>query len=108
LVQHSAHIALGRDGLFNLIRSLPDTLKYESQLIVAEGDYVIADRRFSGHGRPAGLIAADIVRIEDGRLAEHWDVLQTRQPGLNPSAACRCSATDFPTDFPHPPHCSTR
>ena len=73
-IQHSAHIGPGRDGLFNLIRTLPGTLKYENQLIVAEGDYVIAHGRFSGHGRPAAWIAADIVRIEDGRLAEHWDV----------------------------------
>src|SRR3989442_13859841 len=69
-------MAPGRDGLFNLIRTLPATLKYENQLIVAEGDYVIAHGRFSGHGRPAAWVAADIVRIEDGRLAEHWDVLQ--------------------------------
>ena len=75
-LQHSAHIAPGRDGLFNLIRTLPVTLKYENQLIVAEGDYVIAHGRFSGNGRPAAWVAADIVRIEDGRLAEHWDVLQ--------------------------------
>ena len=75
-IQHSAHIAPGRDGLFNLVRTLPDTLKYENQLIVAEGDYVIAHGRFSGNGRPAAWVAADIVRIEDGRLAEHWDVLQ--------------------------------
>ena len=75
-LQHSAHIAPGRDGLFNLIRTLPATLKYENQLIVAEGDYVIAHGRFSGHGRPAAWVAADIVRIEDGRLAEHWDVVQ--------------------------------
>jgi predicted SnoaL-like aldol condensation-catalyzing enzyme len=75
-IQHSAHIAPGRDGLFNLVRTLPGTLKYENQLIVAEGNYVIAHGRFSGHGRPAAWIAADIVRIEDDMLAEHWDVLQ--------------------------------
>jgi predicted SnoaL-like aldol condensation-catalyzing enzyme len=75
-IQHSAHIAPGRDGLFNLIRTLPDTLKYENQLIVAEGEYVIAHGRFSGNGRPVAWVAADIVRIEDGKLAEHWDVLQ--------------------------------
>jgi predicted SnoaL-like aldol condensation-catalyzing enzyme len=75
-IQHSAHIASGRDGLFNLVRTLPDTLRYENQLIVAEGDYVIAHGRFSGNGRPAAWIAADVVRVEDGKLAEHWDVLQ--------------------------------
>ena len=75
-IQHSAHIAPGRAGLFNLVRTLPDALKYENQLIIAEGDHVIAHGQFSGSGRPAAWIAADIVRIEDGKLAEHWDVLQ--------------------------------
>jgi hypothetical protein len=36
-IQHSAHIEPGRDGLFNLIRNTPGTLRYEHQLIVAEG-----------------------------------------------------------------------
>ncbi len=75
-IQHSAHIAPGREGLFNLIKSMPVTLKYESGLIVAEGDYVIVHGRFSGFGLPANWIAADIVRIEDGILIEHWDVIQ--------------------------------
>ncbi|KAE8758486.1 hypothetical protein FSO04_18310 [Paraburkholderia madseniana] len=75
-IQHSAHIAPGREGLFNLVRTLPDTARYENQLIVAEGDYVIAHGRFTGIGRPAAWIAADAVRFENGKLAEHWDVLQ--------------------------------
>ena len=75
-IQHSAHIEPGRDGLFNLIRSIPSTLRYEHGLILAEGDYVIVHGRFSGHGRPAAWIAADVVRFEDGLLKEHWDVLQ--------------------------------
>jgi predicted SnoaL-like aldol condensation-catalyzing enzyme len=72
-IQHSAHIGPGREGLFDLIRSAPAALRYEYQLIVAEGDFVIAHGRFSGNGRPAAWIAADVVRIEDGKLAEHWD-----------------------------------
>jgi predicted SnoaL-like aldol condensation-catalyzing enzyme len=75
-IQHSAHIASGREGLFNLIRSLPATLLYEPGPIVADGEFVIVHGRFSGHGRPRSWIAADIVRIADGVLAEHWDVLQ--------------------------------
>jgi predicted SnoaL-like aldol condensation-catalyzing enzyme len=35
-----------------------------------------AKRRFSGNARPAAWVAADILRVEDGKLAEHWDVLQ--------------------------------
>ena len=75
-IQHSAHIAPGREGLFNLIRSLPAALRYEPGPIVADGEFVIVHGRFSGHGRPRSWIAADIVRIADGVLAEHWDVLQ--------------------------------
>jgi len=75
-IQHSAHIAPGREGLFNLIKSLPPTLKYEPGTIVAEGDYVIVHGRFSDFGLPVNWIAADIVRIENGILVEHWDVIQ--------------------------------
>jgi predicted SnoaL-like aldol condensation-catalyzing enzyme len=75
-IQHSAHIPPGRDGLFNLIRNLPATLKYEPGTIVAEGDYVIVHGRFSNTGRPRNWIAADVVRVVDDVLAEHWDVLQ--------------------------------
>ena len=75
-IQHSAHIEPGREGLFNLIKSLPPTLKYEPETIVAEGDFVIVHGRFSGFGQPVNWIAADILRIENGILVEHWDVIQ--------------------------------
>jgi predicted SnoaL-like aldol condensation-catalyzing enzyme len=75
-VQHSAHIAPGREGLFNLIKSLPTTLRYESGTIMAEGDLVIVHGRFSGFGAPVNWIAADIIRIQNGTLVEHWDVIQ--------------------------------
>jgi predicted SnoaL-like aldol condensation-catalyzing enzyme len=75
-IQHSAHIEPGREGLFNLIKSLPATLRYEAGVILAEGDFVIVHGRFSGFGAPSSWIAADIVRIQDGVLVEHWDVIQ--------------------------------
>ena len=75
-IQHSAHIAPGRDGLFNLIKSVPPTLKYEPGMIVAEGDLVIVHGRFSNLGLPVNWIAADIVRIQNELLVEHWDVIQ--------------------------------
>ena len=45
-------------------------------MIVAEKDVVIAHGRFSGIGQPVNWIAADVLRIEDGILIEHWDVIQ--------------------------------
>src|SRR6516162_10206469 len=75
-IQHSAHIEPGREGLFNLVKSIPATLKYEPGLIVGDGDFVIVHGRFSGMGLPVSWIAADILRIENGILIEHWDVIQ--------------------------------
>jgi predicted SnoaL-like aldol condensation-catalyzing enzyme len=75
-IQHSAHIASGCKGLFDLIKGLPPTLKYEAGTIVAEGNFVIVHGRFSGFGAPVNWIAADILRIEDALLVEHWDVIQ--------------------------------
>lgn len=75
-IQHSAHIEPGRDGLFNLIRRVPETLVYEHGLILADDEYVMVHSRFSGNGRPRAWIGVDIVRIEGGLLVEHWDVLQ--------------------------------
>lgn len=74
-IQHSAHIEPGREGLFDLVKRLPPTLKYEPGIIVADGDFVIVHGRFSGF-QPVNWIAADILRIENGILIEHWDVIQ--------------------------------
>jgi predicted SnoaL-like aldol condensation-catalyzing enzyme len=75
-IQHSAHIEPGRDGLFNLIKSIPPTLKYEPATILADEEFVMVHGRFSGLGQPVNWIAADILRIKDGILIEHWDVIQ--------------------------------
>jgi len=76
-IQHSAHIPPGRDGLFALVKGVPTTLRYENQLTVANGDFVMLHGRFSGLGPGVpSWVVVDIVRMEDGLLAEHWDVIQ--------------------------------
>ena len=96
-IQHSAHIAPGREGLFNLVRSLPPTLKYEPGVIVADSDFVIVHGRFSGFGAPANWIAADILRIEDGILVEHWDVIQDEATQEQSKSKAPMFGTSFPT-----------
>jgi predicted SnoaL-like aldol condensation-catalyzing enzyme len=96
-IQHSAHIKPGREGLFDLVKSLPPTLRYEPGVIVAEGDIVILHGRFSGFGQAVNWIAADILRIENGILMEHWDVIQdeaTREQS-------KSGHPMFGEDFPH-------
>ena len=75
-IQHSAHIPPGRDGLFDLVKALPATLRYENHIAAATDDFVILHGRFSGIGQPTAWVVADILRMEDGVLAEHWDVIQ--------------------------------
>jgi len=95
-IQHSAHIAPGRDGLFDLIRAAPASLRYEHGLILAEGDFVMVHGRFSGTGRPAAWIAVDMLRITDGVLVELWDVLQDEVTKATSVSGLPMFGTDFP------------
>ena len=95
-IQHSAHIEPGRNGLFNLVRNAPPTLKYEPGVIVAEGDFVIVHGRFSGRGSPVNWIAADILRIKNGLLAEHWDVIQDEATKEESKSGLPMFGAEFP------------
>jgi predicted SnoaL-like aldol condensation-catalyzing enzyme len=75
---------------------MPATLKYEPGLIVAENDYVIVHGRFSGIGRPRNWIAADVVRVANGVLAEHWDVLQDEATKAESQSGLPMFGTTFP------------
>ena len=95
-IQHSAHIEPGRDGLFNLVKSLPATLRYENGLAVAEGDYVLLHGLFSGFGAPANWVVVDIVRVEDGKLKEHWDVTQDEATKASSKSGLPMFGSAFP------------
>src|ERR1700681_663444 len=99
-IQHSAHIPPGREGLFNLIKSIPPTLRYESGTVVAEGDFVILHGRYSGLGLPLNWIVGDIVRMKDGILVEHWDGFKTRPPVSRQRAVFPCSAKSLVGERP--------
>lgn len=94
-IQHSAHIEPGRDGLFNLVRSAPPTLKYESDVIVAEGDFVIVHGRFSGRGSPVNWIAADSSASKTEFCRNTGMCFRTRQPSSSRKAKHRCSGQLF-------------
>jgi monoterpene epsilon-lactone hydrolase len=102
-IQHSAHIAPGRSGLFDLVKDLPAELRYEHQLVVAHGDHVILHGRFSNHGQPANWVVADIVRIADGKLAEHWDVIQDEVDETESRSGLPMFGNTFPTTPSTPP-----
>ena len=96
-IQHSAHIPPGRKGLFDLVKNSPATLKYENQLILANGDFVILHGRFSGLGPGMpNWVVADVVRIENGILAEHWDVIQDEATREQSKSGRPMFGGDFP------------
>src|SRR4029077_5218248 len=95
-IQHSAHIPPGREGLFGLVKGLPDTLKYEHDMIVAENNLVILHGRFSGFGAPASWIVADIIVIKDGVLVEHWDVIQDEATSTQSKSGNPMFGASFP------------
>ena len=96
-IQHSAHIEPGREGLFELVKASPPDMRYENALIVADGDYVMLHGRFTNIGQPANWIAADIVRIEDGLLAEHWDVIQDEATREESKSGLPMFKAEFPS-----------
>jgi predicted SnoaL-like aldol condensation-catalyzing enzyme len=99
-IQHSAHIAPGREGLFNLIKAAPPTLKYENQLVIANGDYVMLHGRFSGLADNApSWVVVDIVKVKDGVLVEHWDVIQDEATRKNSKSGNPMYGNHFPDEM---------
>ena len=96
-IQHSAHIEPGREGLFELVKAAPPDMRYENALITANADYVMLHGRFSNVGQPANWIVADIVRIQDGLLAEHWDVIQDEATAEESQSGLPMFGDTFPT-----------
>lgn len=74
-IQHNPGIPQGRDALQALVAGLSKDVRYEPGLIIAEGDLVAIHGRIRGWSDEPQVVV-DIFRIEDGKLAEHWDVLQ--------------------------------
>lgn len=74
-IQHNPSIPQGRDALQAIVAGLSQDVFYEPGMMVAEGDLVAIHGRIRGWAE-APQIVVDIFRVEDGRLAEHWDVLQ--------------------------------
>jgi predicted SnoaL-like aldol condensation-catalyzing enzyme len=77
--QHNPNIPNGNSATVGLITALSPDFKYEPGMIVAEGEYVMIHGRYTGWG-PKPMVAVDIFRVVDGKLVEHWDVMQEEVP----------------------------
>ena len=102
-IQHSAHIPPGREGLFGLVRAMPPSLRYENHLVLAEGEDVMLHGRFTGHGTARPWLAADRLRLENGLLAEHWDVLADEPTKAESVSGLPAIGTSFASPSPPTP-----
>jgi len=78
-IQHNPAIPNGPRAIAGFIAGLDKDFSYEPGMVVAEGDLVMVHGRYVGFG-PKPMIAVDIFRVANGKLAEHWDVLQEEVP----------------------------
>ena len=77
--QHNPQISNGAAAIKTLLGKLPTDFKYEPGLVLADGDCVAIHGRYIGWG-PKPMVAVDIFRIANGKIAEHWDVMQEEVP----------------------------
>jgi predicted SnoaL-like aldol condensation-catalyzing enzyme len=78
-IQHNPAIPDGPAPIHSLIASLGKDFSYEPGMAVADGDLVMVHGRYVGWG-PKPMIAVDIFRVVDGKVTEHWDVMQEEVP----------------------------
>ncbi len=74
-IQHNPGLASTSAVLKAALKDMPQNMTYEIGMVIAEGDLVAIHGRYTGWG-PKPLIVVDIYRVENGKIAEHWDVGQ--------------------------------
>ncbi len=76
--QHNPTMPDGTGALAPALTMLPPEFTYEIGNVAGEGELVFVHGRYTGMG-PAPMIAVDIFRVRDGKIVEHWDVLQPEE-----------------------------
>jgi predicted SnoaL-like aldol condensation-catalyzing enzyme len=74
-IQHNPGVPNGSAVLKGWVSSLGPNFKYEPGMVVSEGDLVMMHGRYTGMG-PKAMIGVDIFRLTNGKIVEHWDILQ--------------------------------
>jgi len=78
-IQHNPNAADGPEGLKGYIAFLKDKFpnsRSEIKHIFADGDYVIVHDHAVREPGTRGLAIVNIYRLENGKVVEHWDVIQ--------------------------------
>jgi predicted SnoaL-like aldol condensation-catalyzing enzyme len=79
-IQHNPGVKTGLKGFvdaFVLHFQRAPQFRVEIKHLIAEGEYVVVHLHAKGKPEDMGGAVVDIYRMEDGKAAEHWDVLQS-------------------------------
>ena len=74
-IQHNPHLPNGTSVLKQFIPTLRETFNYEPGVITESGNIVMIHGRYEDWDGK-NMIAVDIFRIQNGKIVEHWDVMQ--------------------------------
>jgi predicted SnoaL-like aldol condensation-catalyzing enzyme len=81
-IQHNPQIGNGLSGLGAALQTMAKqgiTMKYDRiHKVLGEGNFVLAVSEGSFAGTPTSFY--DLFRVENGKIAEHWDTIETIQP----------------------------
>jgi predicted SnoaL-like aldol condensation-catalyzing enzyme len=78
-IQHNPMAADGAEpfiGFVKYLKSEHPESRYEIKRMIAEGDLVVLHAHVTNSPEDRGVAVVDILRFEDGKAVEHWDVIQ--------------------------------
>jgi predicted SnoaL-like aldol condensation-catalyzing enzyme len=78
-IQHNPQAPDGPEAFIAFVRAFPE-LSVDIRRVMAEGDMVVTHSLVKFTADDPGSVAADFFRLEDGKVVEHWDVLQPWPP----------------------------
>jgi predicted SnoaL-like aldol condensation-catalyzing enzyme len=74
-IQHNPQAPDGTEAFIGFVRAFPE-ISVDIRRVMAEGDIVVTHSLVKFTADDPGSVAADFFRLEDGKVVEHWDVLQ--------------------------------
>ncbi|RZJ73039.1 nuclear transport factor 2 family protein [Flavobacterium sp.] len=92
--QHNPSMTNGHDGLKDILSILDANFKWEPGIIVEQDNIVITHSLVQGWG-PIPVIVVDIFRLEKGKIAEHWDVVQEAVPASKSASGNAMTSFDI-------------
>lgn len=93
--QHNPSMINGHEGLKNILSILDKDFKWRPGIIVEQGDIVMTHSLVKGWA-PVPVIVVDVFRLEDGKIAEHWDVVQEEVPASKSASGNPMTSFNFP------------